>query len=460
MAIILLAILLIGLLLIATEPLNHINKAAVAIFAGVCCWLLYIANGIQFVAAEHPIDFLNFLSTYGISANSVKAFIAQHIFVNYIAQCASIFLFLLATTCIVEVLSNNGCFDFIAEWLRTRNPQKLLWVLALITFVLSANLDNLATVVLLFTIVHPLLQSDYLRRIYCTVIIFAANLGGSISVIGDITSLKLWTDGLVSPTVYFLTLFLPISASLAVVLLLLQRNLPNRIQFATTKLPYRGDDTLLSRPQRLLMLFVGIGGLWFIPTFHRLTLMPPFVGALCVLALLWIVNEICNRQLLGSDQMVGRRLPMALQYANLQNVLFFVGLLLMFGALKETGLLLDLFNWLVQNISNLYVLNGAFTVIAAFLGNIPTLIAGVSIFNQSDAAVLPDVVRAESDFWPLLSYVTALGGSLLSTGTLAGILLMRMEGVSFGWYFRHITPKIFVGFFVGILVFVAQSILM
>ena len=98
MAIILLAILLIGLLLIATEPLNHINKAAVAIFAGVCCWLLYIANGIQFVAAEHPIDFLNFLSTYGISANSVKAFIAQHIFVNYIAQCASIFLFLLATT--------------------------------------------------------------------------------------------------------------------------------------------------------------------------------------------------------------------------------------------------------------------------------------------------------------------------------------------------------------------------
>lgn len=158
--------------------------------------------------------------------------------------------------------------------------------------------------------------------------------------------------------------------------------------------------------------------------------------------------------------MVGRRLPMALQYANLQNVLFFVGLLLMFGALKETGLLLDLFNWLAQNISNLYVLNGAFTVIAAFLGNIPTLIAGVSIFNQSDAAVLPDVVRAESDFWPLLSYVTALGGSLLSTGTLAGILLMRMEGVSFGWYFRHITPKIFVGFFVGILVFVAQSILM
>ena len=119
----------------------------------------------------------------------------------------------------------------------------------------------------------------------------------------------------------------------------------------------------------------------------------------------------------------------------------------MFGALKETGLLLDLFNWLAQNISNLYVLNGAFTVIAAFLGNIPTLIAGVSIFNQSDAAVLPDVVRAESDFWPLLSYVTALGGSLLSTGTLAGILLMRMEGVSFGWYFRHITPKIFVGFF-------------
>ena len=157
MAVVLLAILFIGLLLIATEAFNRINKAAVAMFAGVSCWMLYIAYGTDFVVSEHPMEFLSFLSSHPISVNSVKVFIAEHVFLRYVAQAANIVLFLLATTTIVEVLANNGCFDFATEWLRTRKPKKLLWKLALLTFLLSANLDNLATVVLLISIVHPLL---------------------------------------------------------------------------------------------------------------------------------------------------------------------------------------------------------------------------------------------------------------------------------------------------------------
>lgn len=458
MAVIILAILLIGLLLIATEPLNRINKAAVAMFAGVSCWLLYIAGGSQFVANEHPIDFLAFLSANDVTSHSVKEFIAQHLFLKYIAQAANIVLFLLATTCIVEVLSNNGCFDFIAEWLRARRPKKLLWMLALITFIISANLDNLATVVLLLTIVHPLLQSDKLRRIYCTVIVLAANCGGAITVIGDITCLKLWTDGLVTPTAYFATLVLPVSIALAVMLLLLHHNLPSRIEFTTTTLPYRGDDTLLNRPQRLMMFFVGIGGLWFIPTFHRITLMPPFVGALCVLALLWFVNELCNRQLLGSDQMVARRLPMALQYANLQNLLFFIGVLLMFGAVAETGLLAGFTHWLTARCQNIYIIGTAMTLVASLLGNIPALVGGVSIFSEPETTQAIQSVGTDGHFWPLLSYATAMGGSMLSTSTIAGLLLMRMEGVSFSWYFRHITPKVLAGFAAGMITLIVISI--
>ena len=449
MAIFLLVILVVSLLIIATESVNHINKAAIAMFGGVCCWLLYIVQGTIFISNEHPIEFLTYISSNEISANSVKSFISEHIFVKYIAQCANIVLFLLATTCIVEVLSSNGCFDFIAEWMRTRNPKKLLWTLASITFIISANLDNLATVVLLLSIIHPLLQDRKVRRVYCSVIILAANLGGVIAVISDMTCLKLWSDGLIQPTAYFSTLILPALTALSIILYLFYRNLPRRIEFATTTLPYRGDDTILNRSQRLLMLFVGIGGLWFIPTFHRITLLPPFVGALCVLALLWIVNELCNRQLLRSDKMTQRRLPLALQYANIQNILYYIGLILMFGALTESGILKDIYNYLITHIDNIYIISLITTFISSILGNVPTLLGSSALFNQPSLVNTPECMQAGGVFWSLLSYTTAWGGSLLSTGTIAGILLMRMEGVSFKWYFKNVTPKVLIGFSFG-----------
>lgn len=451
MAIALLAILFIGLLLIATESITHINKAAVAMFAGVSSWLIYISYGSDFVMAGHPLDFLSFLSVHPLTATSVKEFISEQIFLKYVLQAADIVLFLLATTTIAEVLNQNGCFDFIGEWIRTRRPRKLMWVLAGLTFLLSANLDNLATVVLMLSIMHPLLQNDKQRRIYGTVIVLSANCGGAITAIGDITSLKLWTDGLVTPSEYFLALLLPIFCAFVVTLLLLQNNLPRRVELAYTALPYRGDDTVLNRSQRLLMLFVGIGGLWFIPTFHRITLMPPFVGALCVLALLWFVNELCNRQLVSSDQMILRRLPMALQYANLQNLLYFIGLVFMFGALSETGLASA---WASQIGTYAQTYLPVFGCISAFcsalIGNLPTLTAMTNLCGGVDTVGQGSAFACNSPFWYMLSFSSAVGGTMLSTGTVAGLLLMRMENVGFGWYLRHITPKVAAGLVVGL----------
>lgn len=457
MAIVLLAIIIVGLLLIATETFNRMNKAAVAMFAAVCCWMIYIAGGTDFVVAEHPIDFLSYVASRPVTFHTVKEFIADQVFLRYAAKAADIVLYLLATTTIVEVLNNNGCFDFLREWLQTRNPARFLWLLAILTFLLSANLDNLATAVLMLGIVHPMLSNDKSRRIYGVVIVLAANCGGAITVIGDMTSLKLWTEGLVTPTPYFAALVLPVLTALVSVLILLQRMLPSRLQTNHIVLPYRGDDTLLSRPQRLLMLFVGIGGLWFIPTFHRITLMPPFVGAMCVLGLLWIVNEICNRQLLGSDQMVRRRLPMVLQYANLQNILFFIGLVLMFAALGETGIYKEAA--IVLHSHNLPpILAGISSFFSsALLGSVPTLVGFTSFLTHGGTLPLSPDFMPEGAFWPMMSFTTALGGSMLATGTIAGCLLMRMEQVSFGWYFRHIAPKVLVGFAIGFIVLLFVS---
>lgn len=454
--IIIIAILTIGLILIATENINKMNKSAVAMFIGVLCWLLYIGHGKTFVVSEHQIDFLSFLSNHPPNSHSVKFFISSAIFSKYIISAAEIVLFLIGTMSIVEVLNNNGCFDFMQEWLRTRNPRRFLWIVTGLTFVISANLDNLTTVCLMLAIMHAMVADDRLRMTFGAVIVLAANCGGAFTVIGDVTSLTLWTKGLITPTTYAATLVLPCIVALTTTVLLVSMQLPHRLNLVQSAPPYRGDDTLLTRPQRLLLLLVGFGGLWFIPTFHRITLMPPFVGALCVLALLWIVNEICNRSLLGSDQMTRKRQPMALQYANIQHILFFIGMTLAFGAVNETGILNKIFDWSVSCLGNAYYISSTMGLLASIFNNITVVLANLSVFSQDMLPTHPELIEtlgSNTIFWPLLSYSTALGGSLFSTGTLAGFAFMRMEGATLKWYIRNFTGKILIGWIAGLGVF-------
>ncbi len=458
MAIVIVAILLLGFFVMATEKYNRMNKAAVAMFVGVLCWLLYIGDGSAFVLSEHPISFLSFLySSDTIGTDSVKEFIAHSIFLKYVVSAAGIVLFLLGTMTIVEVLDSNGCFDFISEWLRTTSPQRYMWLLAGITFLISANLNNISTICMMLAIMHGMVASQRMRMLYGAVIVLAANCGGAFTVIGDITSLTLWTRGLVTPTEYSMQLVLPCLVALVTVLLLISRSLPSRLEMTRAPLPYRGDDTVLTRTQRLLLLFVGVGGLWFIPTFHRITHLPPFVGALCVLSLLWVVNELCNRALLGSGQMIRKRMPIALQYANIQNLLFFVGVLLALGAVKETGVFQNLCSSTLAAVDNQYVIAGVLGLLSGVFNNVAMLLSGVIVFSEAEV-VAPCMAEGlflpGSSFWSLMSYATAVGGSLLAIGTMGGFLLMRMEEVSFSWYLRHISGKVLLGWLLGLAVFI------
>jgi len=461
MAVLITAILLIGLLLVATESINKMNKAAVAMLMGVLCWLSYIIGGKDFVMAEHSAEFLTFLSDNPPVATSVKEFIARFVFMPYLLRSAEIALFLLATMSIVEVLGNNGCFDFLPEWLRMRSARRYMWLLAGLTFLLSANLDNLTTTCMMLAVMHTMVSDEKLRMTYGSVIVLAANCGGAFTVIGDVSSLVLWVEGLVTPTRYASMLFLPCLAALVTVLALLSSKLPTRLPLAHTVPPYRGDDTVFTRNQRLLMLFVGIGGLWFIPTFHRLTLLPPFVGALCVLSFIWFINELCNRSLLSSDRMVRKRQPIALQYANIQHILYFIGMTLAFGAISETGVLTLLWDWGAGFLTRIHVqgivlglLSAVFNNLSVLLGNIATYSAPVPF-----VAAAPEMLTEDGMLWPLLSYTSALGGTLLPIGTLAGYSLMRMEGVTLRWYLRRMTPYVLAGWAVGLGVFFLSDFL-
>lgn len=454
MAIAIVAFLILGLFIIATEKVNRMNKAAVAMFVGVLCWILYLSNGALFVINEHPVDFLSYISNDNLSSTSVKEFIATSVFLKYIVSSAEIVLFLLGTMTIIEVLDNNGCFDFISEWLRTKSPQRYMWLLAGITFIISANLNNISTICMMLSIMHTMISSHRLRMIYGAVIVIAANCGGAFTVIGDITSLSLWVNKLVTPTAYSSALILPTLGMLITSLFLISRKLPSRLEMTRMVLPYRGDDTILTRWQRLLLLFVGIGGLWFIPTFHRITELPPLVGSLCVLSLLWIVNELCNRSLLGSDQMVRKRMPIALQYANIQNMLFFIGIILALGAVKETGILQNLYAWIITNLENGYCIGILMGGLSAIFNNVTMVLSGISVFSDQHLVNNISMLSTPNGyFWPLLSYTTAMGGTLLIIGTMGGFLLMRMEEVTLKWYIRHISGKVLAGMLVGLLIF-------
>ena len=337
MTLIIVAILLLSFILIATERLTNINKAAVAVFAGTVGWVLYICWGTDFVMSQHPSGYFNFLQGAVATSTAVKQYIAKSIFLPYVGKASEVVLFLLATMTIVEVLYNNGCFDFITQILKTRNSKRMLWTLVIITFLVSINLDNLTTTVMMLTIMHGIIPSRRQRMILGSAILIAATAGGTLTVIGNPENLVLWNMGAVTASNLSATLLVPCVTTCVVSVLLLQRMLPDRLDTEWIVMPYRGDDTNLNVWQRLLMLFVGLGGLWLIPTLHDITKLSPFLGAFCVLAVLWIVNEIINRKLFNNDQMLQRRELRVMQYGVIQMMLYVMGMMFAVGVVQETG---------------------------------------------------------------------------------------------------------------------------
>lgn len=436
------AILIFAFVLIATERLTNINKAAVAIFAGTVCWMVYVAYGTDFVMAMHRQEYSSFLNGAVAGSDVVKEYIARNIFLKYVGRASEIVLFLLATTSIVEILENNGCFDFIRQLLRTRKSRKMLWTIAIVTFVISANLDNLITTVMMLTIMHGIIPNRRQRMLYGAVIVISANYGGALTVIGDSTGLLLWNSGLVSATDFSMSLLLPCLIAWVVPTWWIGRSLPERIEVDFATMPYRGDDTRLNIWQRLLMLFVGIGGLWFIPSFHSITKLSPFIGALCVLSVLWIVNEVVNRKLLAVDANIQRRMPMVFQYGIIQMMLFVMGVMLAVGAVNETGAVDWLWVQLEAQIHNTWVYGMMAGGISSILDSFATSLSFITL-NPS--------MELNADYWKIIAYCSAMGGNVLCIGSVSGLALLKAEHLHVGWYFIHVGQKCLVAGLLGLL---------
>lgn len=467
MTLLIVLLLVLGYILIATGHLTGVNKAAIAMFIGTVGWVVYVCWGSDFVLSQHPRDYAEFLAGGSPSSSAVKDFIFDNIFLKYVGQAANIVMFLLATMTIVEILNNNGCFDFIIEWIRTRNSKRLLWTITVATFILSANLDNLTTTTMMLVIMHQIVRSRRQRMLIGAAVVLAANSGGCFTVIGDPTGLILWGDGAVTATSFSAALALPAIVAWVLPTILINRQLPDRLDTEWTAPPYRGDDTRLNRWQRMVMLFVGIGGLWFIPTFHNITKLSPFLGALCVLSVLWVVNEAFNRKLLDSDQMAQRRIPRALQYGAIQQMLFVMGIMLAMGVMMETGVIGDISSWIDYNIHNVWVVGIISGLLSGLVDTFTVAMTNISLYPVVDGAQIGQWVDSEymshftlnGLYWQVVAYCTAIGGCLLSVGSTSGLALMRMEHVHLGWYLKTLTPKVLIGFFAGLVVLYLENLL-
>lgn len=444
MSLIIVSMLIIAYVLIATGHLTGVNKAAIAMFLGTVGWVVYVCWGSDFVMDQHPGEYAEWLGGSMATSESVKYFIEDHVFLKYVGKAAAIVMFLLATMSIVELLNNNGCFDFITEWIRTRNSKRLLWTITLATFILSANLDTLTTTTMMLVIMHNILQNSRQRMYVGSAIVLAANCGGCFTVIGDPTGLILWGDGAVTASHFSAYLALPAILAWVIPTILINHDLPDRLDTAWSPSPYRGDDTRLNRWQRVVMLIVGIGGLWFIPTFHNITKLAPFLGALCVLSVLWVVNEAFNHKLIASDQTTQRRIPISLQYGVLQQLLFVMGIMLGMGVVTETGVWHDVALWFDTYIHDVWLMGIGASVLSAIVDSFTIAISNISLY-----AVGVGDVATNGAFWKIIAFTTAVGGTFLSIGSISGLALMRAEHVSMAWYIRHITPKVLLGWLLG-----------
>ena len=437
MTYIIVAILIVSLFLIATERHTNINKAAVSVFACTLGWVLYVCFGSDFVASQHSAEYLSFLDGVKPNSTAVKMYIAKDILLPYIGHAAEIVLFLVATMSIVNILYNNGCFDFLTLWIRTRNSKLLLWKLTAVAFFMSANLDNTATIVIMLTVTNAILIRTKDRMIYGAMVMTAVSFGGALTVIGDPVGLVLWNKGAITATDYTLSMLLPCLIAWTLPTAYMTLRLPDTVEVERATLPYRGDDTTLNIWQRLLMFLVGIGGLWFIPTFHDITKLPPFLGALCVLSLLWIVNELFNRKIFRVERSLRSDIPQQMQYNTIQKILYIIGVILALGVVAETGAM----NWLAHHVDrfvgNVWGIGATAALASTVLDNFASFMTLVSLHDVSATDAYYGV---GGDYWKAVSFGGAVGGSILCIGSIAGVMMMRMQGVSLKWYIRNITP--------------------
>ena len=456
MTIAIVAVFIVGYACIALESGLKINKAATALLMCVACWVLYMTSCVPYVTQFHGADFAPYLAaaTDGSLLAQAQQFVSEHILLEHLGDTCEIIVFLLGAMTIVEVVDQNGGFEFVRTRLRTTSKRALLWRIAFMTFFLSAILDNMTTSIVMVMVLRKLVADHKDRMLYASLVILAANAGGAFSPIGDVTTIMLWIAGNISTIGVMKELIIPSLVSMIVPALLFQTKLHGTLAAVEAG----GAETHydLSQRQRTAVFWIGVGGLVFVPIFRFLTGLPPFMGILLVLALLWTTTEIFYRSFSESETTTGQRVSQLLARVDLSTILFFLGILMTVATLQEIGVLSSFGAWVDEASGhNAYLVTGLIGVLSSVVDNVPLVAGCMGMYDIAPAAAAladPTLANFVQDgiFWQLLAYCAGVGGSMLIIGSAAGVVVMGLEKISFGWYLRHVTWIAFVGYVAGI----------
>lgn len=478
-----LVIFVLGYTMIALEHPLKIDKAASALLTGTILWAIYAldATGLLSLelsptwlqAKEMAHDVLTF-----IKPNVDEAFYKQawegtvdtahhvshfvtHDLEHHLIEIAEILFFLLGAMTIVETVDQHQGFKLITDRIKTTNKVKLLWILSVLTFFMSAALDNLTTTIVLVALLRKLIADQKTRWFFASMVVLAANAGGAWSPIGDVTTIMLWIGGQVTAGRIIMDVFLPSLATMIVPLLIVTFTVKGNVER-----PVLDSDDMkefTSPFERKLLLFMGVGALLFVPVFKTVTHLPPYLGMLFGLGVIWLTTELMHRNKPMEDK---RKLTVIgiLKKVDVPTIFFFLGILSAVAALQSVGHLDVLAKYLDEHLHNIYSINLIIGVLSAIVDNVPLVAGAMGMYpiadpemlkTMADSAYLSDFV-VDGRFWQFLAYCAGTGGSILIIGSAAGVAAMGLEKIDFIWYMKKISLLALIGYLAGAAVYYLQ----
>lgn len=420
MTTLLIIIFVLGYLGITLEHSLKVNKAATALVCGALCWTVY--------------------SYFTADPGHVNEELAHHL-----SEISGILLFLLGAMAIVELIDSHEGFDIITTRIKHTKKVPLLWTISILAFFLSAVLDNLTTTIVMVSLLRKLIKNDQDRMLYTGVVVIAANAGGAWSPIGDVTTTMLWIGGQITAPNIVVKLILPSLTALLVPLLVLSFTLKGHVERPSGLFEKNSD---LTAKQKSIVFFAGMLVLILVPVFKTLTHLPPYMGILFGLGILWLLTEIIHG---GKDEEDKHVLSVvyALRKIDTPSVLFFFGILASIAALESSGILLEAANWMDTKIANQNLIGLTFGLLSAIVDNVPLVAATQGMYSL-------ETYPTDHYFWELLAYCTGTGGSTLIIGTAAGVAAMGMEKISFFAYLKRISFLALIGYLAGAGVYILQ----
>ena len=451
---------IIGYLCIALEHPLKVDKTATALVLGMILWLLYALGADSIVPVVSGEHFSKFVSEHPSLAGEPlhKQAIEYILNVDIIEQLGEItqtLFFLIGAMTIVELIDVHGGFRIITDRITTRNKRSLLWIICLTTFFMSAVLDNLTTSIVMIMLLRKLISDQKERWIYAGAVVIAANSGGAWSPIGDVTTIMLWVKGNVTAASLITYVLVPSLVSMILPISIISLQLKGNL--AHTEVIETKESFVTSR-ERSTIFFLGVGGLIFVPIFKSITHLPPFVGILLVLGILWIYMEMFyNRKHLERAQ--EHRLPQVISRIDLSSILFFLGILMAVAVLQTSGILRGLSSWLDETLHNIFLFDLIIGILSSVVDNVPMVAGAIGMYPVAEVGATGYAANFVVDgfFWELLSYTAGVGGSILIIGSAAGVIAMGLEKINFGWYLKKFSWLALLGYLAGAFVYLLEK---